>query len=188
LAESLNAPGTVVSPYPKEMEHESFAKDGTLVRIRPIKPEDALSLLEFFHSLSERTVFLRFLSNLRSLPLEWLKRFTQIDYSRDVALVATRDAQSGERILGVCRIMRKPGSTRGEIAIVVSDSWQDKGIGMMLLHPSLAAARKLGIKSVWGLVSAENAKVLAIAEKLGVLCARIPDSDYYELELQTDSP
>lgn len=159
-------------------------RDSLTVFIRPIKREDAHLLVEFFRCLSPRTVFLRFLTNLQALPLEWVKEFTDIDYGRDVALVALEEADLQEKIIGVCRVMRKTGSTRGEIAAVVGDAWQDRGIGTILLERTIQVARELEMRTLWGLVSSDNARVIAMAEKYGFRLKEVSESGHCELELE----
>jgi acetyltransferase len=155
------------SPYPSQYERRFFSGDGALLLIRPIKPDDATLLVDFFDYLSEQTIFYRFLANLENLPPEWVEHFTRIDYNRDVALVVVEKSDGKDRILGVCRIMRNPGSTRGEVAIVVGDQWQGNAIGSALLSQCIQIARELGMHSLWGLLSTENSKALSLAEKFG---------------------
>lgn len=171
------------APYPEHYRTTAVTKDGSLISIRPIRAEDAPLLVEFFNRLSKQTIFFRFLANLRSLPQDWLYHFTRIDYAQDVAMVAVKEIESRERVLGVCRIMRKPGSTRGEIAVVVDDHWQGKGIGKILLQRSIRIAKELGMRVLWGIVSSENQRFLAVAEKLGFSSKQDPGTDIYEIEM-----
>lgn len=179
----IRGPFNKGAPYPSHYQTKAFLRDGALVWIRPIKAEDGSRLVEFFNSLSERSIFFRFLDNLRALPEKWVDYFTRIDYDRDVAMVAVQEIESRERILGVCRIMRKPGSTRGEMGVVVSDSWQGKGMGTILLERSLRVARDLGIKSIWGIVARENGKMLDLARKFGFSSELDHEANLYEIKL-----
>jgi acetyltransferase len=174
--------GMLESPYPRQYERHMFTRDGALLLIRPIKRQDGSLLVDFFSGLSPRTVFYRFLTCLKSLPPEWVEYFTRIDYERDVALVAVEKSASKERILGVCRIMRRPGSLKGEIAVVVSDPRQGSGIGSTLLEECIRIASELGMKSLWGLVSVENTKAQALAKKYGFTEKGQPELGSTELE------
>jgi acetyltransferase len=172
-----------LSSYPEERRTEAVLKDGTIISIRTIRPEDAPLLVEFFNGLSEASIIFRFLGPLKTLPPEWVNHFTRIDYTQDVALVALKEIESRERILGVCRIMRKPDSTRGELAVVIDDLWQGKGIGRILSERCIPIAKKLGIESVWGIVSLENKKFLSLAKKLGFTIEVEPGADVYRIEM-----
>jgi acetyltransferase len=178
--------GLLESPYPSQYERRFFTNDGALLLIRPIKPDDAALLVDFFSCLSAQTIFYRFLTHLKRLPPEWIEHFTHIDYDRDVALVAVEKSDLREMILGVCRIMRSPGSTRGEVAVVVGDRWQGKGIASALLKHCTGIARELGMRSLWGLVSTENGKALALAEKFGFKAKSYSELGTTELEITLD--
>ncbi len=182
--ESPRASEMLGKPYPREYESTHFLGDSSAVLVRPIKREDAHLLVEFFKSLSPRTVFLRFLANLQALPPEWVRQFTDIDYGRDVAMAALEEQDSEDAIIGVCRIMRKPGSAGGELAVVVADAWQERGIGTLLMERSIRIARELGMRTLWALVAAENDRVISLAEKFGFRLKEISDSGHCELEME----
>lgn len=169
--------------YPHEYEGKMLTKDGTLICIRPIKPEDAPLLVQLFNSLSPASVYFRFLRRLESLPPEMVTYFTRIDYERDVAMVALKRTEHEEEMLGVCRIMRYPDSTKGEVAVVVADRWHGQGIGHSLLERSVRVALDLGMRSLWAIVSPENTTVLSMAEKMGFSVRKDPETDTYELEM-----
>lgn len=175
------------APYPTHYERWVFVKDGSLVLTRPIKPQDAALLVKLFQELSPASVYFRFLSNVRSLPEEWVHHFTRIEYDRDVAMVAVRRSKGEERILGVGRIMRSPGSTRGEVAVVVADAWQGKGIGTVLLKTCIRIAEELGMRSLWGLVSLDNERIITMAAKLGFTRKPQCGEGLLELEMTLDT-
>jgi len=175
------------APYPVDYQTKAFTRDGLPITIRPIKPEDAPLLVQSFKELSKRSIFFRFLGLVKELPPKWIKSFTCIDYTRDVALVAIQETESRERILGVCRIVRDPRdaeTTKGEFAIVVEDAWQGKGIGNLLAKHSISIARKLGIKSIWGIVSSENDKMLSMAKQLVFSVELDAEACVYEISMQ----
>jgi acetyltransferase len=172
------------APYPTRYQTKAVTRDGSQITIRPIKPEDAPLLIEFFNALSERTVFFRFLGEMKALSPKWIKRFTRINYARDVAMVAIKETESRERILGVSRIMRKPETIKGEFAVVVGDAWQGRGIGTMLAEHCISFARKLGIRSIWGIVSPENKKMLDMAQHLGFSVELDAEAGLYEIKME----
>lgn len=175
--------GSSGGAYPRRYEKSISTKDGLAIFLRPIRPEDGPLLESFFDTLSPETIFYRFLSHLKKLPPEWVEHFTHIDYDRNVAMIAVEQSGAEERILGVCRILRSPGSTRGETAVVVADHWQGRGIGSRLLKESLRIAKELGMRTVWGLFDAENKKALALAGKLGFAPKTHPELGTTELEM-----
>jgi acetyltransferase len=189
VGDPFNYPGSfglLESPYPSQYERRFFTNDGALLLIRPIKADDAALLVDFFSRLSAQSIFYRFLTHLKSLPPDWIEHFTRIDYDRDVALVAVEKSDLREMILGVCRIMRCSGSTKGEVAVVVGDQWQGRGIAAALLKQCIGIARELGMRSLWGLVSTENAKALALAEKFGFQATSYSELGTTELEITLD--
>jgi acetyltransferase len=170
------------APYPDHCTRKAFLADGSLVTIRAIKAEDAPLLVTFFNTLSPDTVFFRFLAHLRALPHEWVRHFTVIEYDRDVALVATRKDETGEHIVGVGRVMRHTGSTDGELAVVVADDQQGRGLGKILVEDCVRHSAELGMRRIWGVISRDNARALAMAEKLGFSIILEARGDLYEVE------
>jgi acetyltransferase len=173
----------VISPYPRQLETRlDLAGIGTLC-LRPIRPEDAPLMQALFETLSMQTIYYRFFSPLKCLPPGMLARFTQIDYDREIALVAVREAERGEEIIGVARVISTLNPQLSEFAVLVGDRWHGKGIGASLLKRCLSIAKSRGITTVWGSVLAENTHMLALGRKLKFAAKRIPDSSEYELRL-----
>ena len=173
----------VISPYPNQYEMTTTTKGGLQIFIRPIRPEDAPLLVDLFNTMSEKSIYYRFFTPLKSLSHKMLVAFTQIDYDRDMALVALNKTQQEERILGVARIMSKPGGTDPEFAIAVGDPWHGKGVGETLIKALMSVAKEQGIETLCGVVLAENRHMIALAKKMGweVLMGR--DSGEYELKI-----
>jgi acetyltransferase len=157
----------IISSYPDEYEFTAVAKSGIKLFIRPIKPEDAPLLQELWSALSPRSLYYRFLSPVRELSPDLLTRFTQIDYDREVALVALETTDRGDRMLGVARLMSAPGSDTAEYSIIVGDPWQGQGVGAQLLTRLAIIAVQRGFKTLWGLVLRENRAMLELANRLG---------------------
>ena len=173
-------PRVIASPYPDQYEMTTRTRGRLDLFIRPIKPEDAPLLLEFFHSLSRKSIYYRFFSPLKSLSHKMLTRFTRLDYDRDMALVAMEQSQPEEKILGVARLMSKAG-VKPEFAVVVGDPWQGKGVGVALMEHLIGIAKERGMESIWGLVLAENTHMLGLARKLGFDISKVPGEAQYEL-------
>jgi acetyltransferase len=176
----------VISPYPNQYETSTVTKGGIEVFIRPIKPEDAPLLVDLFHTLSKQSIYFRFFTPMKSLPPKMLARFTQIDYDRDVVLVAIKRGEEGEKILGVCRLMRIPGTAKAEAAVVVGDPWHGKGVGAKLIESCIAIASERGIETVGAVVLPENKAMLAFARKLGFTIRRSSKGSELELSMSVE--
>ena len=175
----------VISPYPEQYESHEVTSAGVAVFIRPIKPEDAPLLTELFDTLSPTTIYYRFFGPLKGLPHSMLVRFTQVDYDREIDMVALEKTNGDrERMVGTARVMSDPDGKRAEFAILVGDPWQGKGVGAKLLERCLAIAKERGIETVWGIVLHENTGMQALARKLGFKVSRSDEPG--ELELTID--
>jgi len=177
----------VMSPYPNQYEMIRTIKGGQKVFIRPIKPEDAPLLVDLFNTLSPQSVYFRFFTHLKSLSHKMLVAFTQIDYDYDMALVAFDKTQPEGRMLGVARIMSKPGGITPEFAVVVGDPWQGKGIGVTLMKSLLAIAKERGIENLWGVVLSENTQMLSLVRKIGCHISRGQYGGEYEVKIDLSS-
>jgi acetyltransferase len=116
-----------------------------------------------------------------------LARFTQVDYDREIALVATDEDSEKEKMLGVARIVGDPDGKTGEFSVLVGDPWHGKGIGAKLLGRVLQIARKREMRTVWGTVLSENRNMLALGKKLGFESKRSADADERELNIQLEN-
>jgi acetyltransferase len=141
--------------------------DGTQVTLRPIRPEDAGLEQDFIAGLSPETVRLRFMGGLRSLTPSMLARFTQIDFDRDMALVAMHDGEGRELEVAVCRYITLPDGVSCEFAIVVADAWQGRGLGRQMMSRLTEVARERGLARIMGFVLSANAGMLALCRSLG---------------------
>jgi acetyltransferase len=164
-----------IHPYPTELEREMTLKTGEMLLVRPIRPEDAAMEIAFVESLTQETRRMRFQSALRTLTPAMLARFTQIDYDREMALVAIDASGGSEREVAVCRYVRLPDGETCEFAVVVADAWQGKSLGSRLMRRLAEIARTRGLKRMVGFVLAENAGMIAMCQHLGMHIE--PDED-----------
>jgi acetyltransferase len=178
----------VISPYPGEYEHRMVTESGIHIFVRPVKPEDAPLYMDLFKVLSPTTIYHRFFGVMKELRPEMLARFTQIDYDREIALVAIDEDAEMERMLGVARIIGDPDGKKGEFAVLVGDAWQGKGIGAGLLRKCLLIAEERGFESVHGIVMKENTNMLILGKKLGFTIKRGEESGEYELQIKFGTP
>jgi acetyltransferase len=173
----------VISPYPNQYEARVTTKEKNRIFIRPIRPEDAPLLVELFNALSPRSVYNRFFTPLKQLPHQMLARFTQIDYDREIALVAIPEFAPNERILGVARFILERNLKNAEFSVVVGDPWQGEGIGAELLSRCLTIARERKIEKIWGVVLADNIQMLNLGRKLGFKIKKASNGNEYDLEI-----
>lgn len=157
-----------IHPYPSELESTWQLADGTNVTLRPIRPEDAQIEQDFVRNLSSESKYFRFMYGLDQLTPTMLDRFTQIDYDREMALVAVIGEGTAEpHILGVARYVRNPDGQTCEFALTVADDWQRRGIGRQLMQRLMTVARDRGIEIMEGTVLSSNHTMLRLCEQLG---------------------
>jgi acetyltransferase len=156
-----------IHPYPTELEGEIALRDGRRVRVRPIRPGDAELELRFFAGLSARSRYHRFMQHLPELSPRMLARFTQLDYDRELALVALHNNE----FIAVGRYAPNPDGRTAEFALTVGDAWQAKGLGRALLERLCEAARAAGYEALYGHVLAENREMLELAARMGFVDA-----------------
>jgi acetyltransferase len=173
--------------YPEHYEKIVITRTGLEVFMRPIRPDDSLLLLDLFNSLSTRTKYYRFFSPLKVLPQDMLIRFTQIDYRKDMALVALNKAGPEGKMLAVARFISKPCQSDTEFAVVVRDVWQGRGVGRVLLENLIVFARDRKIESMNGYVMGENIHMLSLVRKLGFQLSKLPGEDQYFVKIDPTS-
>lgn len=164
-----------IHPYPRHLVRQDYLSDGTALTIRPIRPEDAKSEAAFVRDLSPQAKRFRFMGTMNELSDEMLARFTQIDYRREMALVAVVGETGRGEQHGVARYVINPDDTSCEFAIVVSDRLQGQGIGTRLMKALFEAARDHGLTRIEGAVLRENTGMLHLMEELGFTIT--PDAD-----------
>jgi acetyltransferase len=157
-----------IHPYPPELEEVWHLEDGTDVVVRPIRPEDAIIEKSFVENLSVESRYFRFMSPIHEVSRQMLARFTQIDYDREMALVAVTDEGSADaKIIGVARYVSNPDGQSCEFALTVADDWQGKGIGRQLMQRLMTFARDRGLEIMEGDVLSRNHKMLRLCQALG---------------------
>jgi GNAT superfamily N-acetyltransferase len=170
---------------PQHLLRQRVLFDGTPVTIRAIRPEDSGMEQEFVRHLSEDSRYFRFMGSVKELPLKKLKFFTDIDYDRHMAFVATITRNGKQLEIGVARYVatENPGSC--EFAVTVDDAWQGSGVAGLLMISLEDAARERGFKTMEGIVFASNHKMLKFARQLGFKSRHNPgEADTVHIELQ----
>ncbi len=175
-------PKPAIRPYPTQYCGEWTMRNGETVRIRPIRHEDEPAMVKFHESLSERTVYQRYLQMLnlsQRTAHERLTRICYIDYANQMALAVERkDPATGEsQIIGIGRLQGLAGVAESEFSIVVADKFQKSGLGTELLRRLIDIARREGVKVITADILAENYAMQKVAEKAGFQLTRdIEDS------------
>lgn len=177
----------VVSPYPRELITEWKTSDDTDVLIRPIKPEDEEMERELFRRISKQTEYFRFFGFIGEVTHEMLTRYTQIDYDREIALVAIVEEDDKEGIAGVVRLVSDSNNEAAEFAILVADHWQGKGLGNKFMNLIMEIAKERNIKKIYASVLNANTIMLHMFRKRG-FTIKLEDgsSSYAEKLLFTD--
>jgi acetyltransferase len=163
-------PRPAIRPYPSQYVGRWSLSDGKPVVIRPIRPDDEPLVARFHETLSERTVYLRYLEHLKlnqRIAHQRLARLCFIDYARDMALVAERTGEDGARtLLAMGRLSQtRPGEA--EFSLLVADAYQGLGLGGELLSRLVAIGRQEGLLRITAEIAAENAAMRALCHKLG---------------------
>jgi RimJ/RimL family protein N-acetyltransferase len=150
------------APYPRELVRTITLKDGFSAQLRPIRPDDEPRLVDLYERLSRHTAYRRFFTVLRRLPPDWYHFFANVDYVRRLALVAERETGAGVQLIGVGRYEPADEPDTVEVAFVVEDGWQGRGLGGILLDAVLEAAEARGIRRFRAYVQADNHRMLRL--------------------------
>jgi acetyltransferase len=156
-----------VHPYPVHLASTIQLADGTDVTIRPIRPEDAQIEHAFVRDLSPEAKYFRFMRRLQERTPEMLIRFTQIDYDREMALIAVVSENGSDEQIAVGRYSVLPDGRSCEFALVVADEWRRKGIGSSIMLRLMESARTRGYRTMEGLVLTENKPMMDLSRRLG---------------------
>ena len=181
-------PELPIRPYPTQYVAPWKLTSGDEVLIRPIRPEDEPHIVKFHESLSERSVYLRYLQALKlsqRVAHERLVRICFIDYDREMALVAERqEAGNGaSKVIGVGRLRKLSGTKDAEFAVLVSDEFQGSGLGTELVRRLLEFGRHEKLARVVGDVLQDNIVMRRICEKLGFTLTGVPDEPVMKAEI-----
>ena len=160
--------------YPAHLVRFVTLRDGETIMIRPIRPEDAGIEQEFVRNLSDESRYYRFMDAMRELTPQMLAHFTQVDYERHMALIAVATVEERETQVAVARYIVTSEARTCEFAIAVADAWQNRGVGYVLMHALIDAARQHGLEVMFGEVLTSNHGMLAFTHELGF--RTVPDT------------
>lgn len=164
-------------------------RDGTDVRLRPVRPDDAARLRALFHRLSPESVYLRFLEARKDLTLEQAREFATLDYRHSMAIVAVIDEAGEEKIIGVARYGEDPDHPEAgaDTAVVVEDAYQGRGLGTILLLRLVLYAKDHGIKALRASVHQSNAQILRFVQRSGLPTKKKVEEGVWEIKLDLES-
>jgi acetyltransferase len=155
----------IIAPYPRKYVTKRTLKNGLQVKLRPIKPEDEICFHKLFKVLSEESVRFRFFEIIKDMPHEILTRYCNLDYDREIAIVA--ELESTKEIIGVVRLIIDNTGRGGEFAIMVGDSWHGLGLGSKLMDFIIGIAGDLNLEKIYSYVTSSNSKMINMCCKKG---------------------
>jgi acetyltransferase len=164
----------LIACYPKGYTATRRLKDGTEVVLRPIKAEDEERFNELLESLSMESMRFRFFQILKEIPHETLTKYCNLDYDRQIAMVAELP-QKGGQIIGAGRVIAEPDGKTGEFAVLVGDAWQRKGLGSMLTDHLIEVAKDMRLKRIFAIMLPDNSKMIGLSEKKGFKIERLDE-------------
>jgi acyl-CoA hydrolase/GNAT superfamily N-acetyltransferase len=171
---------------PPEFKTTHVLGDGTLLTFRPMHPTDEPGLTELFRDLSKETMYYRFMSQMKFVQRKTIQNFVFVNHRTDIAIVATLPEAHGEEIIAIGRYYLDETSNMAEIAFVVRDAWQKKGIGTALFEHLTLIARRNGISGFTAEVLKDNRAMQKVISKSGLDVTSNPSIDVYSFRIKFD--
>jgi RimJ/RimL family protein N-acetyltransferase len=169
--------------YPETLETHRTTKSGLEIFLRPVKMSDEPLLKDFFYSLSENSLYRRFISVRKDIPHERLQEFVIIDYTRQMVILAVTQREEREEVIGVGQYALDEAAHTAEVGFAVRDDYQNKGIGSELLSYLTFLAKKQGLLGFFAEVLVENKPMLHLFDKMGFEIERRREEGVYELKM-----
>ena len=167
-----------IHPYPAHLCQNWPMRDGSVIRVRPVRPEDAQLEQKFVASMSDESRYFRFMdSSTKELPSSQLIRLTQVDYDRELGLIALINDKGEERQIGSVNYVQTPDGDSVEFVLAVDDEYQKAGLGRRLMEAIIDCAREKLYRAIVGDVLADNQKMLKLMTHLGFAILPHPDGN-----------
>jgi len=147
---------------PREFDRQVVLRDGAHVWFRAIRPDDEARLVDLYGRLSQHTAYQRFFTVMKRLPPDWAHFFANVDYRTRLAVVAEREHEGRVELIGVGRYEASDEEAAAEVAFVVQDGWQGRGLGAILLDDITRAGEARGIRRFRAYVLADNHRMLEL--------------------------
>jgi len=170
--------------YPVELERYETLRDGTEIFFRPVIPTDEPALSEMLYSLSDKSVQKRYMTHTMTFPHKDVQHLTNIDYRQDITIVGTVPGVSGDEIVAIAQYFLDPKTMCAEVAFIVQDEWQDKGMGTFLLTYLIEIAKGRGVKRFFAKVLPANKAMLNIFQNCGYKVTTEFDGDVYSISFK----
>jgi acyl-CoA hydrolase/RimJ/RimL family protein N-acetyltransferase len=168
---------------PRELRTTMLLKDGTQIYFRPIHPTDEPRMRTLFYNLSQETIYYRFMQHMQSIPRKQILDMTYIDPRTEVCILAIVPEAFGEDVVAVGRYYLDPKTNRAEVAFVVADKWQRKGIGTFMLNHLVKIARRSGLAGFTAEVLRANRPMQAVFNRANCKIQSQLLGDVYHYEL-----
>ena len=157
----------IMRPYPESLIKEATLRDGTPITLRPIRPEDEPMWLELLGSCSKESIYHRFRYDFYFDSHEVASQFCFIDYDREIAIVAEHEKEDGNKeLIGVGRLIADPDVEIMEYAVLITDKWQKKELGLTLTSYCLEIAKARDIKKLAAETTRDNKPMISVFRKL----------------------
>jgi acetyltransferase len=157
----------VISPYPKKYETLWKLRDGRTVLLRPIKPEDEPLWMEMFQKFSEKSIRYRFYNIFKDTSHGMRVRYCNIDYDREIAIIAEMNEEGQRKLLGVVRVPIEPDQKTGEIAFIVADPWQGLGLGSKMVDHVIEICKDKKLETLYGVMLSDNLRAIDLMKRMG---------------------
>lgn len=174
--------------YPENIEAHRTTRTGLKILLRPVKISDEPLLKDFFYSLSERSIYYRFISVRKDMPHDRLQEFVVVDYTKTMAILVVIREGEKEEVIGVGQYDISPQAHTADAALVVRDDYQNQGIGFELLSYLTQLARKQGLLAFTASVLIENKAMLHLLQKMGFDIQKRSEAGVYEMRLTFRDP
>jgi acyl-CoA hydrolase/RimJ/RimL family protein N-acetyltransferase len=174
--------------YPEEFQRYDTLQDGSEIFFRPIKPTDEYALKDMLYSLSDSSIRTRYMTQTMTFPHKDVQQLANIDYTQDICIVGTVPGVSGDQIVAIAQYFLDPKTQAAEVAFVVQDEWQKKGMGTFLLDYLTQIAKKRGVKKFYAKVLPVNKAMLAVFYNSGYKVNTEFDSEVYNISYELTKP
>jgi RimJ/RimL family protein N-acetyltransferase len=167
--------------YPAEEERQVTLRDGREILLRPTRTTDVESLQELFYNLSDRDIYTRFFTNLKSFSTKQAQHLCSVSYEEEMAFVAVTGDWEDEKVVGSCCYYVDPSTNLADVAYMIRPDWQGLGLGGALQQRNIEYAQAQGLRGFTADVLCENEKMLRVFEKSGCQISKKVASGAYEI-------